>query len=108
MTSFQQVTLFSACALLAILLGRFCSDRPRVVILGIAVLFSIDNLLAGSHAASLSSTVLAAATTGISSCLACLAGLYLSGAITSAALHGRPRLSFALASAAVAAAFLVC
>ena len=106
MTSSEQLALFTGCALAAIFLGRLCTGRPRVVILGMALLFSIDNLLAGSQSASLSSTALVAVATGISSCLACLAGLHVAAKMSSTALHGRPRLSLALAIAAVVAAFL--
>lgn len=104
MTSFQQVTLFAGCALVVIFLGRLCSDRPRVVILGMAVLFSIDNLLAGSQLGSLPSSALVAVTTGILSCVACVSGLHVAAAM---AVHVRPRVSFGLASAAVVTAFLV-
>jgi hypothetical protein len=104
MTSFQQVSLFAGCALVAIFLGRLCSERPRVVILGMAVLFSIDNLLAGAQFASLLSGALVAVTAGILSCVACVSGLHVAAAI---AVHVRPRVSFGLASAAVVTAFLV-
>jgi len=104
MASCQQATLFAVCALVAILLGRLCSDRPRVMILGVAVLFSIDNLLAGAHFASLSSSAFVAVTTGILSCVMCVSGLHAAATI---AVYVRPRVSFGLASVAVVTAFLV-
>jgi hypothetical protein len=104
MTPSQQVMLFACCAAVAMLLGRACVRHPRMTILGLALLFSIDNLLAGSQSAGLPFTAVAALATGVLSALACFAGLRFASAI---AVHLRPRVSFAFASMAVVAGLLV-
>jgi hypothetical protein len=104
MTPSQQITLFVCCAALAILLGRTCSHHPRLTILAVATLFSVDNLLAGSHPAILHMNALAVVATGGLSGLACSAGLRLSESIEH---HLRPKVPFALASIAIIAGVFV-
>jgi hypothetical protein len=99
----SQGMLFGGCAVTAIMLGRLCTRYPRATVLGMAVLFSIDNLLAGARLPSFTSAVQLAPFVAISSGLGCVTGLHFAQRVT---VHLKPRLSFGLASMAACVVFL--
>ena len=104
MSSRQQGILFACCALAAILAGKRYANYPRAMIVGMAVLFSIDNVLAGAQLRSIVSAAHIAPTAAILSGLACLSGLQFAHAVAD---RVHPRTSFALATLAVSICFLL-
>jgi hypothetical protein len=104
MNASEQRTLFACCALAAIIMGRAIANYPRSGVLGIAVLFSVDNLLAGTQVSSLGSTALIACGGGMFSSLSCFVGFYCADVLAS---HMRQRSAFVLASVVVVISFLV-
>lgn len=96
--------LLAGCAVASILVGKASAGRPRAAVLGIAILFSIDNLLAGAQMSSLGSTAFIGCGVGVFSGLCCFAGFDRAHALAS---HFRPRIAFALASVVVIISFLI-
>jgi hypothetical protein len=103
MDTLEQRMLFAGCALAPMLLGEATAYFPRTAIAAIAVLFSIDNLLAGVGMSSFGSAALVACAVGIFSAIACRAGFECADAV---AVRVRPRISVVLASVLVATSFL--
>jgi len=100
----DQRVLLAGCALASIILGKAGARYPRSRVIGVAFLFSIDNLLAGVRMSSLGSTLLPGCAAGIFSGIFCLAGFHC---VHCLAIQLRSRAAFVVASVVVVSSFLV-
>jgi hypothetical protein len=103
-TPLQQGVLFVGSTLVTAIISKKCAKRPRLLVGATALLFSVDNLLAGAQLMSIKSAAQHAPAAMIFSALACSAGLCVAESMKSGV---RPQAWFALATIAAGIRFLV-